>query len=363
MLKSLLKDKLLLALLFLTILIKILSFNESWIEQYYTYGFYPVISQLLRILFGWLPFSFGDLVYLGAVIYIFFKAIKFLRILQQRRVKQYMEWVLLRKILRFLLWVYLIFNIFWGLNYNRLGIASQLKLNVQPYSVQDLDSLTFVLQKRLNIYASSIDSLRRIELDHNPVLFNEGIKSYKKIALSMPFLSYNYPSIKPSLYSHIGHYLGFTGYYNPFTGEAQIKTTVPFFLKPFVVMHEMGHQLGYAKENEANFVAFFAGRISSNTEFNYSVYYEMHQYAIRELYRRDSVKAKYYQEHLHSQVKEDTRELIAYLIRSKNPVEPWITSFYDEYLKMNNQPKGKATYNEVVAWLIAYQKKFGVEAI
>jgi hypothetical protein len=27
---------------------------------------------------------------------------------------------------------------------------------------------------------------------------------------------------------------------------------------------------------------------------------------------------------------------------------------YGHYLKANNQPAGKETYNEVVAWLIAY---------
>jgi hypothetical protein len=37
--------------------------------------------------------------------------------------------------------------------------------------------------------------------------------------------------------------------------------------------------------------------------------------------------------------------------------------FYDGFLKMNNQPKGKETYNEVVAWLIAYMKRYGEEAI
>ena len=165
------------------------------------------------------------------------------------------------------------------------------------------------------------------------------------------------------MFSHIGHYFGFTGYYNPFSGEAQIKTTIPFFLKPFIVTHEIGHQLGYAKENEANFIAFFACRSSSNPEFKYSLYYEMYQYAIRDLYRMDSVKARMYREQLHPQVKKDDREFIAYLTKSKNNVEPWVTSFYDEYLKLNNQPKGKMTYNEVVAWLIAYQKKFGLQSI
>lgn len=340
-----------------------LALNEVWVEHYYTYGLYPVISGGLRILFGWLPFSFGDIVYLAAVIYIFLKTLRFLRVLKKRQVKEYLRWILLRKMLRLTLWIYIVFNIFWGLNYNRLGIASQLKLNVEPYTVQELNNLTRVLQARLNRYAVSVDSMRRIRLNSNQVLLNEAIETYRNIESSMPFLAYKYPSIKPSMFSHVGHYFGFTGYYNPFSGEAQINTTVPFFLKPFVVTHEIGHQLGYGKENEANFIAFIAGRSSTNPEFRYSVYYEMHQYAIRELYRRDSALAKIYQNQLHPQVKKDTRELIAYLLRSKNYIEPLVSNFYNEYLKMNNQPKGKMTYNEVVSWLIAYQKKFGSVAL
>ncbi len=56
----------------------------------------------------------------------------------------------------------------------------------------------------------------------------------------------------------LGNYLGFTGYYNPFTGEAQVNTTVPQFLLPNIALHEMGHQIGYAKEDEANFSAYLA---------------------------------------------------------------------------------------------------------
>jgi hypothetical protein len=36
---------------------------------------------------------------------------------------------------------------------------------------------------------------------------------------------------------------------------------------------------------------------------------------------------------------------------------------YDSYLKMNNQPKGQRTYNEVITWLVAYYKKYGVGAL
>ena len=363
MLKSLLRDKLFLTLFFLTILIKIFSFNEHWVERYYTYGLYPVISGILRFLFGWLPFSFGDILYISAVLFLVFKTWKFLRILHQRKVRQYLRWVLLKKLLHLVLLVYLVFNIFWGLNYNRQGISSQLRLDVQPYTVADLDTITGILQARLATNAPFVDTSNRLIISNQRLLSKEAIKAYETARIGLPFLAYQLPSIKSSMFSGIGHYFGFSGYYNPFSGEAQINTTIPFFLKPFVTTHEIGHQLGYAKENEANFVAFLACHNSTNPEFRYSLYFEMYQYAIRELSRRDTARARQYRDQLHPQVKRDIREFVAYLTRSANAIEPWVTDFYDGYLKLNNQPKGKMTYNEVVAWLIAYQKKFGREAI
>ena len=363
MFKSLVRDKVLITLIALTVFVKLLSLNEAWVEQYYTYGFYPYISRLLRLLFGWIPFSIGDLFYLAAGIYLIWKAVKYLRLLASRVEKKYLGWVLLKKILRLAVVVYLVFNIFWGLNYNRLGISSQLKLDVDEYSIGSLDTLTSILQDRLNFWENRVDSSKRISMNKNRVLFEEGVAAYDNAKKHMPFLTYQYSSIKPSMFSTIGHYFGFTGYYNPFSGEAQIKTNAPFFIKPFVVTHEIGHQLGYAKENEANFVAFLACRNSPNAEFRYSLYFEMYQYVIRDLARKDSVKANLYRDQLHPQVRKDINEFIAYLITSKNAVEPWVTDFYDGYLKMNNQPKGKMTYNEVVAWLVAYARKYGLSAI
>ncbi len=69
------------------------------------------------------------------------------------------------------------------------------------------------------------------------------------------------------MYSYLGNYLGFTGYYNPFTGEAQVNTTVPLFVQPFTTCHEIGHQLGYAKENEANFAGYLAAKSSPDAGF------------------------------------------------------------------------------------------------
>jgi hypothetical protein len=363
MFKSLLRDRTLIFLVLVSIALKLFSLDPGRVERYYTFGVYPWTSQILRTLFGWLPFSLGDFLYAIAFIYVIRKVWKFIRVLAAREVKKYLTRVLLRKYLKVVLTVYLVFNLFWGLNYNRRGIADQLQLEVKPYTKEEISLLADILQQRLCVYGEKTDSLRRLQLDRNKELFSQGVAAYSNAEKLFPFLKYRQPSIKASLLTPFGHLFGFTGYYNPFTGEAQLKTSIPVFLKPFVVSHEMAHQLGYAKENEANFVGFLASKRSTDPEFVYSAYFDMYIYAMRELYKTDPQKAFAMSKTRHPQVTKDRLAFIQYLTRSKNPVEPFVTGIYDNYLKLNNQPNGKLTYDEVVSWLIAYLKKYGPEKI
>lgn len=156
----------------------------------------------------------------------------------------------------------------------------------------------------------------------------------------------------------LGRYVGFQGYYNPFSGEGQVKASIPLFLQPFVTSHEVAHQLGYAKENEANFVGFIAGKESNSADFRYSVYFDMYLYAIREMYALDSQKAVMLDSSLHPRVKQDRREYARYLRKMQNPIAPFMLKIYDGYLRMNNQPKGYRTYNEVVRWMVGYYRKY-----
>jgi nicotinamide riboside kinase len=89
----------------------------------------------------------------------------------------------------------------------------------------------------------------------------------------------------------------------------------------------------------------------------------MYLYALTELDKRDSILAKAYRDKLHPQVKKDIDEYRNFLSKYRNQVEPVISWIYDGYLQANDQPEGKKTYNQVVAFLIAYYKKFGKEAL
>jgi hypothetical protein len=153
--------------------------------------------------------------------------------------------------------------------------------------------------------------------------------------------------------------MGFSGYYNPFSGEAMLNTTIPPTELPYVTCHEMAHQIGYATEDEANFVGYLTARSSKDRLFLYSVYISMFRYADRELFYRDSslARSKYMQ--LDTLVKQDLLNARKFYSSYNTKFGDIITRMYSRYLKANSQPQGINTYTLVVAWLIAYYKKYG----
>jgi uncharacterized protein DUF3810 len=350
------------AVIFLAVSIRIFSLFPGAVEKYYSNGLYPVTARLQRLLFGWVPFSVGDIFYGAMAIWLVYGLVSLVLTIVRKQADRRYIFGLVRRTVFFLLSVYVIFNLFWGLNYDRKGIADQLDLEVKPYSTVELADLVQVIAERLNTL-DSVSLTRREELNSKQNLFNGAIQSYGRLAGQDPRFAYPSPSVKSSIFSYLGNYLGFGGYYNPFSGEAQVNTTLPLFTQPYTTCHEIGHQLGYAKENEANFAGYLSARVSQDPAFQYSVYFDMYLYAARELYIRDSTLLKPIKAQLKPAIRQDFRELQRFNRKYENPMEPLVQRLYGRYLKANRQAHGIMTYNEVIAWLIAYSKKNGRETI
>ena len=350
--------KLWIVAILLVVLIKIFSLNKIWVETIYATQFYSFFSRILRFLFGWIPFSFGDFLYLAAICWLLWKIIKYVKLLFKKK----LTWeIAIEKCLSLLLlfaFIYIIFNIFWGINYDRKGIAYQLNLTDLPYDTTDLLMLQNLLLQKVND-SKMVVVKNNEDYPSKNELIKRAKNSYDEVQKMYPFLQYKNLSVKSSFYGWLGDYLGFTGYYNPFTGEAQVNTTVPDFLQPYIATHEMAHQLGYAKENEANFVGYLAAVNSRDTLFHYSTYFDLFLYANREVFYFDSVSSKKAVEQLNPEVKKDIHELRQFNLDHRSILEPAITWMYGNFLKMNQQPQGMHSYNAVVGMLIAYYKKYG----
>lgn len=346
--------------------IGLFSIFPFWVEKYYASGIYPPISATLRSILGPIPFSIGDLVYTFITIWLIIKLIKGIRLVMNKQYSWALFQYFLFRLIKKGLWAYIIFKLLWGLNYNRLGIAWQLNIDKKKYTIGEVTLLTNQLIDKLNECRRQLpDTL----LPFPPLdsIYLEAYRSYEAAAVGIDFLNYRNRSVKASLFSSLGNYMGFSGYYNPFTGEAQLRTDIPRVLIPYITCHEMAHQLGYASESEANFVGYLAAVASRDVYFRYSVYLDLFSYAQSEeifLYGKEkdfknfTAVIKQNRERLDTLVKKDRREIREFFTKRKNRISPAVTSLYHQYLKLNNQTEGINSYNEVIGWLIAYQKKY-----
>ncbi|MEO7765861.1 MAG: DUF3810 domain-containing protein [Ferruginibacter sp.] len=341
-----------------TILIHLFSSDSLRVEVYYSTWMYPYITIFLKYLLGWLPFSLGDILYGMVALWLLIKVVKMVRSMFTRKIFRTAFVPGIQRVLIIMLTIYIVFNSLWGINYNRKGIATQLGLSMDKYSLEELKSLNSVLVEKVN--ASNTLLLQNPEKVNTPeVIFRRSMDAYDVLNQQYSFLNYRPASLKKSLWGWLGNYLGFMGYYNPFTGEGQVNTTIPKFLQPYTTCHEIAHQLGYAKENEANFVGYLAAAASKDESFHYSVYLDLFLYANRNLYETDSGAAKLYTKQLLAPVKQDLKNWWLFNKRHKNPIEPVIRWIYGKYLENNQQPSGVLSYDEVTGFLIAYYKKFG----
>ena len=252
-----------LGLLIQIVIVQLISFFPELIEGFYSNGFYYYISSFSRIIFGYLPFSVGDLSYLLAIFFLIFGYYK-----NRKTIK--LSWNdRLLKIVSYFSVFYFFFNILWGLNYYRVPLFEKLKIE-KEYSNDDLLKFTQLLIVKTNAIHSQItknDSIKVVFPYSQEQVFEMNLKGYNSLSNKIPSFKYNHPSIKKSLFSLPLSYMGFSGYLNPFTNEAQVNDKIPMYNFPTTVTHEMAHQLGYASESEANFIGFLASINNENSYF------------------------------------------------------------------------------------------------
>jgi len=335
--------------------LRLFSADPDRVERWYSNGYYPKISSVLRGALGWVPFSLGDVLYTLTGAWLLYKVFTTIRSWQKGRLE---KGLLARGAWNSLVMaaiVYLWFNLAWGINYNRQGIATQLDLKIDSATREQVDTLATLLLEKTN-HLSRGDVHRGVASQHE--LKERAIAIYQKAEKEYDFLHYAPVSFKSSLFGVLGNYIGYSGYYNPFTGEAQVNDRVPAFSQPYVALHEIGHQLGYAKENEANFVGWLAARNSTDSAFLYSTYFDLFLYANAALRSMDSAKARANIKNLDTAARHDLQVLRDFAKKYESPVDRMVSVFYDNFLKLNQQPLGQRTYSQVVLWLVAYHVQY-----
>jgi hypothetical protein len=340
----------------IALIINLISRNPAWVERFYSTGLYPFVGKLFRYSLGWIPLSIGDCLYIGMGVFLLYEVYRGIRQLVSGAFSRRHFLSLFRRYSTLALVLYICFNLFWGLNYNRQGIAFQLQLPETGPDAALLEKAAGLLREKTNQYSKAGGGRPR---QPARTVFDKALSAYASASQRYPFLHYSPASVKPSLLSILSSYMGTGGYYNPFTGEAQVNYLIPASLQPFITCHEIAHQLGYAKEHEANFVGFLAARESTDTSILYSAYLDMFLYVNRQLYSIDSAQARQNLQQLNPAVQRDLADIRSFNLRYQGKIDEFVSVFYDRFLKLNQQPEGQRAYSSVVKWILAYYRKTG----
>ncbi len=332
------------------IFLQILKHFPEFVEKYYSLGVYPILSIASRYLFGWVSFSVGDVFYLLiAILAIRWIYKNFYRL-------RFEPFRVLIDVTAAVSVVYFMFHILWAFNYYRVPLHKSLQLKSDYSYVQLLSTTRNFIEKSNTIhrelgYADSV----KIDLPYTQKeIFSKSLNGFENLENEFPQLAYSPRSIKKSGWSLGLTYMGYSGYLNPFSGEAQVNNLIKTYKFPVVACHEEAHQIGYAAENEANFIATLATLNNDDQYIQYAGYIFTLRYLINEVARND--EAEYYKllETINPGILESYKEMRDFWDSYENPFETFSKVFWDNFLKANNQSKGIQSYNYMVALVVNY---------
>lgn len=339
-------------LVFQIFFIKILAFFPEVVERFYSNGFYVFTSKFERTVLGKIPFSFGDVMYAILIIYLL------ISIWKGRKTWRSQWKDNLLKVLSGFSIFYFIFHILWATNYYRVPLFE--KMNIQrEYSNEDLYAFTEKLIVKTNEVQFAITHNKNLKVT-NPYsqdsVFKMTQNGYDNLAKQYPFFNYDIPSRKKSLFSLPLTYMGFGGYLNPFTNEAQVNDKLPRYGFPNVVCHEMAHQIGFASESECNFIGFLACIKNNDLYFQYSAYNNALRYCMANIGMKDETKFKILKAKINPGIIANYKESDLFWEQYDTFIDKGFHAFYDQFLKMNQQEDGIDSYSKFVDLLINYYK-------
>ncbi|WP_443633033.1 DUF3810 domain-containing protein [Candidatus Marifrigoribacter sp. Uisw_064] len=329
---------------------QILKFFPEFIERYYSNGLYPFLSTMSRYLFGWIPFSIGDVFYtlIGII------AVRWLYKNRKRIRTDIVSYIL--DITATLSIVYFVFNLLWGFNYYRVPLHKTLNLETDYTTEQLISTTKRFIEKSNELHRTlGFHDTTKIDLPYSQKeIFEKSLNGYQNLEKIHPSLGYHPKSIKKSGWSLGLTYMGYSGYYNPFSGEAQVNSLIKNYKFPVVSCHEQAHQLGYAAENEANFIATLATLNNDNTYIQYAGYIFALRYCVNEIARRDMDTYHEIIETINPGILASYKEMRDFWQSYKNPFEVVSKVFWDTFLKANNQSNGIMSYSYMVALVVNY---------
>ena len=205
--------------------------------------------------------------------------------------------------IRFFGWVlaaasvlYLGNTLVYGLNYYAGSIATDIRMQVYQYTVDELTDAAEYYQTEANKLSARMNRDENGDLVYSDfeTLALQAAGGFETLVRERSFSVMGGSNLPVKELGWSGMYtaMGTTGVTVGLTGEAAVNTNIPAVSMPFTICREMAHRKCIAIDSDADFAAFLACQANESEEFQYSAYYMAYRYCIEALNNAKSNEAK-----------------------------------------------------------------------
>ncbi len=335
----------------LCFILQIISRCSSTVSDFLTFGFSSCLRATLAFISSLIPFSLAEtLIIMLPVLMIFVLFLTFRRREPDPRIV-YVLIIILTV-------MYALFVFSFAPAYSTTTADKLFEIEVRPVSTQQLYNTAEILAEEINGLTDDIEfeygSFSNMGYDLD-TLGGKLNSAYRTLSDDYSFIKNFRSRLKPIALSVPMTYTHISGVYTYYTGETNINTNFPDYTLPFTSAHEMAHARGFAREKEANFVAFLVCEASDDAYIRYSGKLSMLEYITDALYTADP---ELYSEIFYSLDIKVRCELAAYsefFKAYRNSTASEISgAVNDVYLKSQGQSEGEKSYGLVVDLAVAY---------
>lgn len=337
--------------------------QPEWTEALYSRGLYPWIRSVQSALSGLSPWSVGELVLVALLTFVLVRGVLLVRALTRRGERRLER--LLRDLLGFVRlssWIWVVYVFTWAFHYARLPYAHGTGLDVRPAEVAELEAAAREWLERTSEWRAKLkeDSSGLVELDTRLESLRLRLTAaYEHAAELESRLAGPSPVLREALASPLMTLGGISGIYWPFTGEPHVNSLPPAPQRLFSALHEVAHERGFAREDEANYIAVHVGSTSGDAELAYSVSLMAYLHLQRSLAAVDAEKATQLSKERPEGVKRDSAAMAEFW-KPKTKVAARVrevsTTVNDTYLRAQGQVHGVKSYGRMVDLLLAERR-------
>ncbi len=305
---------------------------------------------------GILPFSIAEFllisIFPAALVYIIY-AIK----------KRSFTWKMVASVLSvpvsLALLVFCMFVLTLGTGYRTPTLDTKLEFEEIKVTKENLEQTAEYLIENINKLSEEMN-YGADEFSKMPYSFSEMNKklldAYDSFAKDYDVLTTYKSKLKPVLMSKPMSYMHTLGIYTFFTGEANINIDFPDYTIPYTSAHELAHQRGIAREDEANMIAFLVCMESDDAYIRYSAYVNMYEYVANALYQTSPEAYRRVNARLNAKTRAEQVAYSEFFNQYRDSGASKVSSAVnDTFLKVQGT-EGEISYNLVVELTVAYLK-------